>query len=164
VPRILAFILVVVLAAIVVAQDEQPLAMDVTVYREPFTLKIKNGKNKFEQHFDKVPYVKGTDIIIFPGEKFGINIAESDGKSIVRYEPEFRKANVTLEFKQEKSMTLLIIKSTLKSTVRFEGVMVVPERHGYFKTSLMPVRAGLSSFESWPHAIIQLILRNPRLG
>jgi hypothetical protein len=138
------------------------------IFREPFTLKLKGqGGSNFEQHFDKTPYVKDGMIYIFPGEKFGVNAAV-DGEKIagLSYVSNPAKADVRLEFAEKVSggnvMTLLIIENHLKQTLYLDAGMRVPNREGAYKTSVLPVLAGKSGFESWPHPIVLLMLRNLR--
>jgi hypothetical protein len=41
--------------------------------------------------------------------------------------------------------------------------MSVPGKKDVFKTSILPVKAGKSGLESWPHPISQLVLGNLQL-
>jgi hypothetical protein len=41
--------------------------------------------------------------------------------------------------------------------------MVVPDNESPLKTSIVPVPAGLRSYERWPHPILQLMLSNVRV-
>jgi hypothetical protein len=114
-----------------------------------------------------VPYVKDGSIYIFPGEKFGVN-AEVDGDKIasLRYVKDAAKADIQLEFTKRKGgngvMMLLVIENKLKQTLYLDAGMQVPDRKGAYKTSILPVLAGKGGFESWPHTISLLILRNLR--
>ena len=44
------------------------------------------------------------------------------------------------------------------------ALTTVPGKKEIYKTSIMPIEARLSDFESWPHPIVQLVLRNFRLS
>jgi hypothetical protein len=143
------------------SQDVQPPPQqksDEVVLRDPFTLKL---------HFDAVPYVKDGSIYIFPGEKFGVN-AQVDGNGIasLSYVKDVAKADIRLEFTERKGgngvMMLLVIENKLKQTLYLDAGMQVPTRKGAYKTSILPVIGGKGGFESWPHPISLLILRNLR--
>jgi hypothetical protein len=56
-----------------------------------------------------------------------------------------------------------VTKNNTKQKLFFDALMTVPDRQKPLKTSLLPVRPGLGSYESWPHPIVQLMLRNIRL-
>ena len=59
-------------------------------------------------------------------------------------------------------MTMLVIRNRLAKRLYVDALMTMPEKSGIVKTSIMPIEPGLSSYESWPHPIIQLVLRNLR--
>ena len=79
------------------------------------------------------------------------------------------KADVWLIFRQDKMkddkpMMMLIIQNKSKHKLFLDALMTVPESKGILKTSIVPVEPGLSDFESWPHPIVQLVLRNFRFS
>jgi hypothetical protein len=57
----------------------------------------------------------------------------------------------------------LIIDNNLKVWLQMDALMTLPGKKGIYKTSILPVGAGLSDCESWPHPIVQLVLRNFRV-
>jgi len=61
-------------------------------------------------------------------------------------------------------MMMLVIRNNLKRRLYLDALMTVPDKKGIYKTRLLPVEAGLSNFESWPHPIVQLVVRNLRLS
>jgi hypothetical protein len=152
-------------------QDVQPspeTKPDQVPLREPFTLKLKlPGGSNYEEHFDPIPYVKDGSIYIFPGENFGLN-AQVDGDKITNlsYVKNADKADIRLKFTEQGGgkgvMMLLVIESKLKQTLYLDAAMQIPNRKGEYKTSILPVFAGKGGFESWPHPISLLILRNLR--
>lgn len=137
-------------------------------FRKPFTLHLGvDETHSYSQDFDKVPYVLDGDVYLFVGESFGVRIVARDGEmSEVVYEPDAAKCDVCFRFSQEKAdqgfMMMLTTKNNLKRTVEFDALMTVPGKDGIFKTTIVPVPPSLSSFESWPHPIVQLVLRNFR--
>ena len=153
------------------SQDVQPPPQqkpDEVVLRDPFTLKLKlPGGSKYEERLDQTPYVKDGSIYIFSGESFGVN-AQIDGEkiTILSYVKNPAKADIRLKLTEEGGgrgvMMLLVIESKLKQTLYLDAAMQVPNRKGEYKTSILPVPAGKGGFESWPHPISLLILRNLR--
>jgi hypothetical protein len=141
------------------------------LFRGPFTLRLHIDKEHYyEEHFDKIPYVEKNDVYLFAGESFGINLATSgDEVSRVTYQPDTSKADVELIFQQDKmkddkAMMRLIIHNKLKRTLFLDALMTVPGSKEIHKTTIPPVPAGLSDYESWPHPIVQLVLRNFRFS
>lgn len=153
------------------SQDVQPPPQqkpDEIALRDPFTLKLKlPGGSNYEERFDHIPYVKDGSIYIFPGENFGAN-AQIDGEKITSlgYVKNPAKADVRLNLTEQGGgkgvMMLLVIESKLKQTLYLDAAMQVPNRKGEYRTSILPVLAGKGGFESWPHPISLLILRNLR--
>lgn len=145
-------------------------SIDPRVYREPFTLRVRVDKNHYhEEHYDKrIPYVSDGDVYVFSGENFGVALTpKSDGNIDVSYQPDPKKADVWLSFEQPKQLgigMMLTIKNNLKQKLQVDALMTIPGKEGIYKTSIVPVEAGLSDFESWPHPIVQLVLRNFRLS
>lgn len=141
------------------------------VFRDPFTLKLRVDKDHYyEQRFDKVPYVVQNDVYLFAGENFGItlDIKENQVSGIV-YQPDLTKADVWFSFSQSKDLQdgkgmMLIIQNKSKHKLLLDALMTVPGRKDIQKTSIVPIEAGLSDYEAWPHPIVQLVLRNPRFS
>ena len=134
------------------------------VLREPFTLTLPVDKEHYyEQKFGKTPYVLDGDVYLFKGDEFGLvfNIDK------VKYEPLLDKSDVTLKFTQETAkdgavMMMLVIQNHSKRKLFVDAVMTVPGKPRTIETSILPIEAGLSGYESWPHPIVQLVLRNLR--
>ena len=134
------------------------------VFREAFTLKLHTNDGEYKEQFDKVPYVADNVVYIFAGESFGVNVTlNGDDITGISYQKDRGKADIAFKFAQgNKSMMLLIIKSNLKRRLFLDTLMTVPQKKGVYKTSILPVEPGLENFESWPHPIVQLALRNFR--
>jgi hypothetical protein len=144
---------------------------DSRVFREPFTLRVRVDKNHYyEEQYDKrIPYVSDNDVYIFSGENFGLNLASKDnGVAEVTYQPDIKRADIWLSFAQPKDLggvvMMLTIQNKLKRTLQMDGLMTVPGKKEGYKTTIVPIEAGLSDFESWPHPIIQLVLSNFRVS
>ncbi|MGV3662379.1 MAG: hypothetical protein ACO1TE_19505 [Prosthecobacter sp.] len=141
-----------------------------TVFREPFTLKLHVDTERFyEEKFGKIPYVHEGDVHLFKDDRFGLSLdIQEDAVRAVRYEPDFKKADVTLIFTQDvkadgETMMLLQIRNKTKHPLRFDGLMTVPGNKSILQTRILPIRPGMSSFESWPHPIVQLVLQKLRI-
>ena len=153
------------------ADDTAKKPAEDTIFRKPFTLKLHIDKEHFyEEKFGKIPFVYGGDVYLFKGDEFGLNIDIQDNSiRTVKYQPDMNKADVTLKFTQKvqidgAAMMMLHIHNNTKHTVNVDALMTVPEKKGIGKTSIFPVQPGLSGFESWPHPIVQLVLRNIRIA
>lgn len=111
-----------------------------------------------------MPYVADNVVYIFAGESFGVTVTlNGDDITGISYQKDAGKADIAFKFSQEKkSMMFLVIKSKLKRRLFLDALMTVPQKKGVYKTSILPVEAGLMNFESWPHPIVQLELRNFR--
>ena len=101
-------------------------------------------------------------LFMSPGGKIGVDLAGAvDGSTLsITESPDPKKANLVLTFKQEKGMMLFTIQNRTKYWLAYEAGIKTPKRDGLYKTSVMPVGPGLSSFESWPYPIDQLALKN----
>ncbi len=166
--RSTALIIGLLAAPAFTAHAQAPIQSDQPVFRAPFTLKLPvDTTHYYEQQFDKVPYVTGGDIYLFNGESFGVNLTiDGDHVSGLTYVANAAKADVQFSFRQEKSgtglMTLLTTRNKTKHKLFIDALMTVPDKKGGLKTNILPIDAGLSSFESWPHPIVQLVLKNLR--
>lgn len=140
------------------------------VFRSPFVLKLHtDNEHYYEQNFNRVPYVTESEVYLFAGETFGINVTVTDDRlSQITYQRDPAKADVEFKFTQEKSpagfMMLLVTRNRLKRRLFFDAMMTVPREKEIYKTSVLPVEPNLSNFESWPHPIVQLVLGNFRFA
>lgn len=112
------------------------------------------------------PYVtdKGV-LVIFPGEHFAVEFSETGGHLKPGQAKPLSDATgtfVELSFSATDSGMLLTVKNALSQAVKYDAVMKAPDDKLVY-TSSCPVRAGMSTFESWPHVIKYLELSNFRL-
>jgi hypothetical protein len=162
---------VVTMAALTQAADDpkQPDADD--VFRAPFTLKLHVDKQHYyEQQIAKTPYVHQDAVFLFKDEEFGLAF-DIQNKSIrsVKYQKDLKKADVTLKFTElilaDGTGTMMLkIQNNTKHTLNFDALMTVPSEKKPMRTSILPVHAGLSHYETWPHPILQLVLHNIRIA
>ncbi len=168
--KIFLFALLLSAVTVTFAADDTAKKPDKdTVFREPFTLKLHVDKEHFyEEKIGKIPFVHDGDVYLFKGDEFGLTLdIQTNSIRTVKYEPDPKKADVTLKFTQEvqpdsSAIMMLHIHNNTKQTLEMDALMTVPDKKGIAKTSILPVRPGLSGFESWPHPIVQLVLRNIR--
>jgi len=129
-------------------------------------LKLPISKGEvFKQDYPKVPYVIDNNVFIFPGETFriGIEIGGNQVKGIAYDKDNKSEQYLEFDFKSdfmesgEVTMRLNTKNKTSKKIV-FTALMVTPKSQRPTKTSILPIYAGLMSFEMWPHPILQLIL------
>jgi hypothetical protein len=170
--NMIGFIMVLAMPFLVTLAYAQSQAVPATqdpVFRAPFDLKLHiDIQHYYEQHFDKVPYVLDNDVYLFAGESFGVNVIVVDNQITgLTYQPDLKKCDIVFSFTQEKvhkdqMMMMLVTQSRLQHRLLLDALMTVPDQKGIFKTSILPIEPKLSSFESWPHPIVQLVLRNLR--
>ena len=164
----LGLVITVVVALSVCFPQEKTATEEERVFRAPFKLKLHvDDERYYEQSFDRIPYVSGNDVYLFVGEAFGINVTATENEiSHIAYERNPAKADVELRFTQEKTqsgwMMMLVIRNKLKRRLYLDALMTIPGKEGVFRTTIVPVEPNLSDFESWPHPIVQLVLRNFR--
>ena len=110
------------------------------------------------------------DVYLFKVEEFGLSFDVQGGTvRAVVYQSDLNKADVTLKFSQEvnadgTTMMLLVIQNHTKQTLNVDALMTVPSEKEAVETTILPVKPGLGGYESWPHPIVQLVLRNIRLS
>ncbi|MGH9691794.1 MAG: hypothetical protein ACRD4C_12075 [Candidatus Acidiferrales bacterium] len=140
------------------------------VVRAPFVLKLRIDKGHFyEERFGKVPYVAGDDVYLFAGDSFGINIISAHGRiPRISYQPDPARADLEFSFSQQRGAggfeMMLVIQNKLKCKLYLDALMTVPGKKGVYETDILPVPPNLSDYESWPHPIVQLVLRNFRFS
>jgi len=150
--------------------QEKTATQDGPVFRAPFKLKLRvDDEHYYEQSFDRIPYVANNDVYLFVGESFGINATVTENEvSHIAYERDPAKADVELRFTQEKStngwMMMLVIRNKLKRRLYLDALMTIPGKEEILRTNVLPVEPNLSDFESWPHPIVQLVLRDFRFS
>jgi len=143
---------------------------DERVFRAPFKLQLHvDDERYYEQSFDRIPYVSGNDVYLFAEEAFGLKVTVTENEiSRIAYERKPAKADVELRFTQEKSqngwMMMLVIRNKLKHRLYLDALMTRPGSDEIFTTNVLPVEPNLSDFESWPHPIVQLVLRDFRFS
>ena len=165
------FLFLTILSCASLAQGQSPTAEAAPTFREPFTLKLRVDKQHYyEQHFDNVPYVAGSDVYLFVDDHFGVNLTDTKAEFLtVTYQPDGGKADILFSFTQETDgkgnpFMMLSVQNKLNRGFSYDALMTVPTKKEILETHVLPVEARLSNFESWPHPIVQLVLRNFRFS
>ena len=113
-------------------------------------------------HPSETGHIANNVVFMSPGDKLGVNLAgAADGTALsITQEPDLKKANLVFSFRRDKGMTLATIENRTERWLRYEAGIKVPNRDGFYKTSVMPVGPHMSNLESWPNPIDQLALKN----
>jgi hypothetical protein len=144
---------------------------DNTVFRQPFTLKLRvNKEYYYEQKIGKVPYIFENNVYLFKGDSFGIDLNVVNGSiQSIAYQSDTNKAAVTFQFTEDidnqgETMMMLEIENRSNFKLLMDAVMVVHDKKSALKTSILPIEAGRGGVEIWPHPIVQLVLNNIRIS
>ncbi|KMQ60259.1 hypothetical protein ACM46_18800 [Chryseobacterium angstadtii] len=141
--------------------------------REAFTLKLAVDSVRFyQQEVKKSKYfVKENTLQIYPGEHVFVEAEIKEGiiesMKVVR-ENKNPSKTIEIEFLQnteEKENTgmTLEVSNPFNKMLHYDAMMYIVGRNEWIKTSIIPVRSKLKSFEMWNDVIITLVLDNWRL-
>lgn len=168
--RSIILLLALVTSTLAAPKPDAAKKPDDTVFREPFTLKLHvDEEHYFEKKVGRIPFVDKGDVYLFKGEEFGLTLdIQNNSIRSVRYQPNLKKAEVILTFTQEvqpdgTAMMMLQIHNHTKCILVMDALMVVLKREEPVTTTILPVQPGKFGWESWPHPIVQLVLRNIRI-
>jgi hypothetical protein len=136
------------------------------VCREPTTVKLKlNSKEYAQFDFPMSPFVAEGFINILSGEKFSVEFEEKGGDL---ENPRFVKdvthpeRTISIAFSQSEEGMVLTIQNPFPKPIVYECRIQHYKHEGLSKTSVVPVRAKLVSFELWPYPIAQVVISNVR--
>lgn len=133
-------------------------------------LTLDDGRQQ-ETRFDEPRpiIIDGERITVYAGETIFVE-ADLDGDRLVNLRAVEAIANpentIVLELQQKvgKPYMLLTVKNPFPRPLKYHLLMLLPTDGELRRTSSCPVIAnGGQAFESWPHAIFQLVLIEPRL-
>jgi len=134
------------------------------VCREPTTVKLKlNSKEYAQFDFPRSPFVAEGFINILSGEKFSVEFEEKGGEL---ENPRFVKdvahpeRTISVAFSQSDEGMALTIQNPFPRAIIYECMIQHYQHAGLGKTSVVPVRAKLISFELWPYPIAQVVISN----
>ena len=124
-----------------------------------------NNKEYFEMEFPKGPYLAEGFINVLAGEEFLVEFDDADGVlSNPRYVKTAVKPELTVSFRLEQTDegTVLQVKNPFKKNIIYDCFIQHYTQQRLQKTSIIPVQAGLVSFEMWPYPVAQVVISNVR--
>jgi hypothetical protein len=130
----------------------------------PVRLKL-NNKEYFEMEFPKGPYVADGFINVLAGEEMLVEFDDTDGiLSNPRYVKSAAKPERTISFRLEQTDdgTTLRVKNPFSKNIIYDCLIQHYSEQRLRQTSILPVQAGLISFEMWPYPVAQVVVSNVR--
>ncbi|MGY5352649.1 hypothetical protein ACXGQW_08820 [Wenyingzhuangia sp. IMCC45533] len=141
--------------------------------REAYQLKLFIDENKFYKQDIKESFyfVKEKELQIFSGEKIFVEVEIEKGlikSMIVVDENSNPEKTIELELKQTvknrvHKRTTLVVKNPLNRDLDYNAIMAIFGVKKWINTNVLPVKAGISSYETWPDLIITLVLKDWKL-
>lgn len=142
------------------------------INRKAFTLEIAaNETQQYKAEIPESPYfVKEKILQIYCGEKVFIEceIANDTIKTMKIVEKNINpEKTIEIEFTQESQdrkliSTMLVVKNPFNKKLNYNAIMYTPISQAWKPTSIIPIRPKLQNFETWPHAIITIVLEEWR--
>lgn len=130
------------------------------------TVRLKiNNKEYSEMEFPKGPYVADGFINVLAGEEILVEFDDTDGAlSNPRYVKTAAKPERTISFRLEQTDegTVLRVKNPFTKSIIYDCLVQHYSEQRLRKTSIVPVQAGLMSFEMWPYPVAQVVISNVR--
>ena len=167
---LLAFLSAALPAAAQEAGREQICALKPC--RESRPLQIWLDQNRYlEVDLGGTVIAHELNVSVYPGETHFITARMSD-RQIVDLVPltvGTTEANgLSVSMSQEKTKdgelaTLLKVTNLFGLPLRYEAYMDMDGSNEFRYTSSCPVGPGLTSYEHWPHAVVQIVMTNVRL-
>ena len=130
------------------------------------TVRLKlNNKEYFEMEFPRGPYVAEGFINVLAGEEVLVEIDDTGGVlSNPHYVKTAAKPDRTISFRLEQTDegTVLQVKNPFTKSIMYDCLIQHYSEQRLRKTSIVPVQAGLVSFEMWPYPVAQVVVSNVR--
>lgn len=141
--------------------------------RDEFTLILPVDEEQYyEQKVDSSLYfIKEKVLQIYPGEKLFIEV-EINKKEITSMKVVKENLNpektIEIEFTQtvkdrKSDMMMLEIVNPFKKDLEYKAMMFIVGHDKWISTSVLPVKAKLTGYETWPDVIITLVLTEWKL-
>jgi hypothetical protein len=171
--RILLLLITILSACLVTAAQQTPEpAREAVCQRVPCrpdtTVRLKlNNKEYFEIEFPKGPYVADGFINVLAGEELLVEFDAADGTlSNPHYVKTAANPERTISFRLEQTDegTILRVKNPFSKPVIYDCLIQHYSEQRLRKTSIVPVQAGLVSFEMWPYPVAQALISNVRFA
>ena len=111
----------------------------------------------------ELPPEKPNTVLIHPGEELYARFEESGTALKLASVSKEKDAQAQLIVKMDpfdkvEKMLILKVESKFKQTMLYKAEMRLLSKNRRQETSVVPVLAGLSSYEEWPHPIEELAL------
>lgn len=143
-------------------------AQNEKVKRDTLTLNLAiDAEHDYSMKVESTPYfVKEKVLQIYPSEKIFI---EAEIKRDTIYSMKVVTKNthpektIGVEFTQDAKdrtniTSMLTVKNPFNKTLNYNALMYTPISQKWKGTSIIPIHPKLQNFETWPHAIISLVL------
>lgn len=145
------------------AQEREALCKTVAC-REATTIKLKVDEQRYaEFSFPRGPFVSEGFISILNGERFGVEFDEKDGRlTAPRYVKEIAHADRTISFELSslENGTALKIANPFSKAVVYDCLIQHYKQPGFSRTNVLTVGARLTSYETWPYPVTQVLISN----
>jgi len=131
------------------------------------SVRLEDGST-FERAIPRLPIVLPNGwITLFPGEEVHIELtiardAIKSARAVAK--PVRRNATVTFKLSQQpgRAETLLAVTHALPQSLKYSMGMMLPSGGQLFATPSCPVAPGVTTHETWPHPVFQLVIRDLR--
>jgi hypothetical protein len=115
--------------------------------------------------FPKSPYVADGFVNVLVGEELNVEF-DDDGERLSNPSyvktPNKPERTVSLRLEQIENGTVLKIRNPFKRAIEYDCLIQHYNEQQLRKTSIIPVRAGLISFEMWPYPLAQVVVSSVR--
>ena len=142
------------------AQDDNAL-----FERPPFRLKIPIDRNRvFESDIPATPYIQTENIVImYPGETVYLEVDKTEGTWQLHSVRTIRDSARTLVIsfnqhaKKDKHQSMMLkIRNPFKSDLSYTATIFPMRVNQWVPTTVIPVKAGISSIEVWTDPIVSI--------
>lgn len=125
--------------------------------------------NYYADDIAATPYVfPNNGMQIYPGETIHVEVEQDNGiikamKAVKEIKHPGKTLTIRFSQKSENKiyqMMMLEIKNPFSKNLTYNAKMFLLKQNRWVNTSVLPVMAGLSAFETWPDIIISLGLGN----
>ena len=144
---------------------------NIVIERSSFVLELSVDENSYYTFtIPQSPYILDDfSVQIFPGETLFIEVDVVDDiveKLTVVKEIINKNKTIIIEFNQITNkenariheLMMLKIINPFKENLEYKADIYLTQYHRWVYTSTIPVRAGLTSYESWPDIILTIVL------
>src|SRR5882672_4620197 len=124
------------------------------------SLRLEDGTT-FERAVPRLPIVLPNGwITIYPGEEIHVELTVA--RAVAK--PVRKSATVTFKLSQqpERADMQLAVTHALPQNLKYSMGMMLPSGGQLFATPSCPVAPGVTTHETWPHPVFQLVIRDLR--